>query len=136
MARSAKKISEPHNECRAPKALRREELCGVVEEMLVLWFAWFTSGARVYNLAVYCPKVSATMTEPMFSDLKVPPMNAITQSKAIAIFAVFAFAYFLSALIRAITGTLAPTLVQEFALTAGDLGLLVGIPEDRDRSFR
>ena len=53
-------------------------------------------------------------------------MNAISLRKAMVIFAVFAFAYFLSALIRAITGTLAPTLVKEFALTAGDLGLLAG----------
>lgn len=53
-------------------------------------------------------------------------MNAITQRKAIVVFAVFAFAYFLSALLRAITGTLAPTLVQEFMLTSGDLGLLAG----------
>jgi predicted MFS family arabinose efflux permease len=53
-------------------------------------------------------------------------INVISQRKAIVIFAVFAFAYFLSALIRAITGTLAPTLVLEFALNAGDLGLLAG----------
>ncbi len=45
---------------------------------------------------------------------------------AIPLFLAFASAYFLSALIRAITATLAPTLVQEFALTASDLGLLSG----------
>jgi MFS family permease len=50
----------------------------------------------------------------------------MSQRKAVAVFAVFAFAYFLSALIRAITATLAPTLVQEFALNARDLGLLAG----------
>lgn len=48
------------------------------------------------------------------------------QRQAIAIFCVFAFAYFLSSLIRAITATLAPTLVQDFALNARDLGLLAG----------
>ncbi|MBP9062013.1 MAG: MFS transporter, partial [Rhodoferax sp.] len=46
--------------------------------------------------------------------------------KAVAIFLVFAFAYFLSALIRAITATLAPTLIPEFELSARDLGLLAG----------
>ena len=45
---------------------------------------------------------------------------------AIPLFLAFASAYFFSALIRAITATLAPTLVQEFALTASDLGLLSG----------
>jgi predicted MFS family arabinose efflux permease len=53
-------------------------------------------------------------------------MNTLSQRKAVAVFAVFAFAYFLSTLIRAITATLAPTLVQEFALKASDLGLLAG----------
>lgn len=45
---------------------------------------------------------------------------------AVALFLAFAFAYFLSTLIRAVTATLAPTLVQEFALSAADLGLLAG----------
>ena len=53
-------------------------------------------------------------------------MNLMSARKAITVFAVFAFAYFLSALIRAITATLAPTLVGEFALNARDLGLLAG----------
>jgi predicted MFS family arabinose efflux permease len=53
-------------------------------------------------------------------------MNVLSQRKAVVLFAVFAFAYFLSTLIRAITATLAPTLVQEFALKASDLGLLAG----------
>ena len=42
---------------------------------------------------------------------------------AVAVFLVFAFVYFISALIRAITATLAPTLAQEYALNASDLGL-------------
>ena len=45
---------------------------------------------------------------------------------AIPLFLAFASAYFLSALIRAITATLAPTLVDEFTLSASDLGLLSG----------
>lgn len=53
-------------------------------------------------------------------------MHSLTQGKAVAVFAAFAFAYFFSALIRAITATLAPTLVQEFSLNARDLGLLAG----------
>lgn len=53
-------------------------------------------------------------------------MTLLSQRKAIAVFAVLALAYFLSALIRAITATLAPTLVQELSLNAADLGLLAG----------
>lgn len=51
---------------------------------------------------------------------------ALPRSRTAAVFLVFAFAYFLSALIRAITATLAPALTQEFALNASDLGLLAG----------
>lgn len=53
-------------------------------------------------------------------------MTPMTTRKAVTVFAVFAFAYFLSTLIRAITATLAPTLVTEFALNSRDLGLLAG----------
>ena len=53
-------------------------------------------------------------------------MSLLPQRRAIAVFAVLALAYFLSALIRAITATLAPTLVQELSLNAADLGLLAG----------
>jgi len=42
------------------------------------------------------------------------------------VFLAFAVAYFFSALIRAITATLSPTLTQEFSLNARDLGLLAG----------
>ncbi|WP_422844950.1 MFS transporter [Acidovorax sp. M2(2025)] len=45
---------------------------------------------------------------------------------AVVVFLAFAFAYFLSALVRAVTATLAPTLAQEFSLQASDLGLLAG----------
>ncbi|MEI8158632.1 MAG: hypothetical protein WCH60_17350 [Burkholderiales bacterium] len=50
----------------------------------------------------------------------------MSQGKAVIVFVVFAFAYFLSTLIRAVTATLAPALVQEFSLNARDLGLLAG----------
>lgn len=53
-------------------------------------------------------------------------MNFLSKRQAIAVFLAFACAYFLSALIRAITATISPTLTQEFALNASDLGLLAG----------
>ena len=45
---------------------------------------------------------------------------------AVVIFVAFAFAYFFSALLRAVTATLAPAFSAELGLTAGDLGLLAG----------
>lgn len=45
---------------------------------------------------------------------------------AVIVFLTFALAYFLSALLRAITATLSPILSAEMALGAGDLGLLAG----------
>lgn len=54
------------------------------------------------------------------------PVDFLKPQQAVLVFLAFAFAYFLSTLIRAITATLAPTLVQEFDLTAGNLGLLAG----------
>ena len=56
----------------------------------------------------------------------LPVGSILPKRTAIAVFLAFAFAYFLSALIRAITATLSPTLTQEFALNASDLGLLAG----------
>ena len=53
-------------------------------------------------------------------------MTLLSRRNAIAVFLAFALAYFFSALVRAITATLAPTLTQEFALHARDLGLLAG----------
>ena len=53
-------------------------------------------------------------------------MTVLSRRAAIVVFLAFAFTYFLSALIRAITATLSPTLTQEFALGARDLGLLAG----------
>jgi predicted MFS family arabinose efflux permease len=53
-------------------------------------------------------------------------MNLLSRRTSALVFVAFAFAYFLSALIRAITATLSPTLTEEFALNAQDLGLLAG----------
>jgi MFS family permease len=45
---------------------------------------------------------------------------------ALVMFVAFAFAYFLSALLRAVTATLAPAFSAELGLGAGELGLLAG----------
>ena len=52
--------------------------------------------------------------------------GVLPRRTAVIVFLAFAFAYFLSALLRAVTATLAPTLAQEFTLQASDLGLLAG----------
>lgn len=53
-------------------------------------------------------------------------MSVLARRQAVLVFLAFAFAYFFSALLRAITATLAPTLTAEFQLQARDLGLLAG----------
>ena len=53
-------------------------------------------------------------------------MNLLPRCTAIVVFLAFAFAYFFSALLRAITATLSPVLTLEFGLNARDLGLLAG----------
>ena len=50
----------------------------------------------------------------------------LPKHKAITIFLVFAFGYYISNLLRSITATISPELVSEFNLSAGDLGLLGG----------
>ncbi len=50
----------------------------------------------------------------------------LDRKTGVIVFLAFAAAYFCSALVRAITATLAPILTQEFALQARDLGLLAG----------
>jgi predicted MFS family arabinose efflux permease len=45
---------------------------------------------------------------------------------AVLMFLAFAFAYFFSALLRAVTATMAPVFSAEMGLTPGDLGLLAG----------
>lgn len=67
----------------------------------------------------------------MPSDRLTPPptpglSGLLPRRLAVAVFVVFAFAYFLSALLRAITATLSPLLTQELGLNARDLGLLAG----------
>ncbi len=52
--------------------------------------------------------------------------DALPRASAVWVFVAFAAAYFLSALLRAITATLSPSLSLEFGLQASDLGLLAG----------
>ncbi len=47
-------------------------------------------------------------------------------SSPVPVFLSFAFAYFFSALVRAVTATLAPVFSAELGLSSGDLGLLAG----------
>jgi predicted MFS family arabinose efflux permease len=54
------------------------------------------------------------------------PSALLPRGLVIQVFLAFALAYFLSALVRAITATLSPLLQAEFSLSAGDLGLLGG----------
>ncbi|MCO5105072.1 MAG: MFS transporter [Burkholderiaceae bacterium] len=53
-------------------------------------------------------------------------MNFLARRVAVWVFLPFAAAYFLAALLRAVTATLAPTLAEAFGLGAADLGLLSG----------
>ena len=53
-------------------------------------------------------------------------MNRLGRGAAVRVFLAFALAYFVSALLRAVTATLSPVLTAEFSLHAGDLGLLAG----------
>lgn len=66
--------------------------------------------------------MSATaLTPPHAADSAI-----LARHTAVLVFAAFALAYFLSALVRAVTATLSPTLSLEFGLNASDLGLLAG----------
>lgn len=58
--------------------------------------------------------------------LSTVPPDVLARRMAVMVFLVFAVTYFLSALVRAITATLSPTLSAELSLTSGDLGLLAG----------
>ena len=55
-----------------------------------------------------------------------PNPDWLSPRTAVWVFLAFALAYFLSALVRAVTATLAPTLSAELTLSASDLGLLAG----------
>jgi len=57
---------------------------------------------------------------------RVGGLSLLSRRDAIVVFAAFAFTYFFSAMLRAITATLSPTLTREFALSAQELGLLAG----------
>lgn len=50
----------------------------------------------------------------------------LSRPRAVILFAAFAFAYFFSALLRAVTATLAPVFSAELGLASGQLGLLAG----------
>jgi len=50
----------------------------------------------------------------------------MSRARAAQVFLAFAFTYFFSALLRAVTATLAPAFSVELGLHAGDLGLLAG----------
>ncbi len=54
------------------------------------------------------------------------PDSPLSRRAAVAMFLCFAFAYFFSALVRAIVATLAPVFSSDLGLTATDLGLLAG----------
>lgn len=56
----------------------------------------------------------------------LPETERLDPKTGTIVFLAFAAAYFCSALLRAITATLAPVLTQEFSLHARDLGLLAG----------
>jgi MFS family permease len=51
----------------------------------------------------------------------------VSRVRAAQVFAAFAFTYFFSALLRAVTATLAPAFSSELGLHAADLGLLAGV---------
>lgn len=54
------------------------------------------------------------------------PRSGLSLRQAVLVFLSFAFAYFFSALIRAVTATLAPQFSTELGLGAAELGLLAG----------
>lgn len=58
--------------------------------------------------------------------LDEPPAAPLAAATVAALSLAFAGAYFLSALLRAVTATLAPVFSTELGLRAGDLGLLAG----------
>lgn len=63
------------------------------------------------------------------SHVAAPPAahdDRLSARVAVLVFLAFALTYFFSALMRAVTATLSPTLSVEFDLSASDLGLLAG----------
>ena len=84
--------------------------------------AYFAQGRHVFQAVIYSGQLKPEVAEPFFSRAQVP-MSLLARRTAVAVFLAFAFAYFFSALLRAITATLSPTLTREFALNAQELGL-------------
>ena len=67
------------------------------------------------------------MTDPLLRTADGPePGATLPARRAVLMFLSFAFAYFFSALVRAVTATLAPQFSAELRLSSGDLGLLAG----------
>jgi MFS family permease len=66
------------------------------------------------------------MSATTLSDHMLAHPDHLPRRMAVVVFLAFALAYFFSALVRAITATLSPTLTTEFSLSAQDLGLLAG----------
>jgi MFS family permease len=66
------------------------------------------------------------MSATTLSDHTLANPDHLPRRMAVVVFLAFALAYFFSALVRAITATLSPTLTTEFSLSAQDLGLLAG----------
>lgn len=58
--------------------------------------------------------------------MTAPADAGLSRATAVAMFLCFAFAYFFSALVRAVVATLAPQFSGELGLSAADLGLLAG----------
>lgn len=69
---------------------------------------------------------SASLGDGTSADISPAAHPLLARGLAVQVFLAFALAYFFSALVRAITATLAPTLRSEFALSSADLGLLAG----------
>ena len=55
-----------------------------------------------------------------------PASGSLSRRTVAAMFASFAFAYFIAAILRAVIATLAPEFSAELELGAADLGLLAG----------
>lgn len=66
------------------------------------------------------------MRRATLAEVPSPAGSLLSRRSAVAVFLAFALAYFLSALLRAITATLSPALTREFELSAQELGLLAG----------
>ena len=67
---------------------------------------------------------SSASTSPIQAAAPLDTSQLLDKKTAALVFLAFAAAYFCSALVRAITATLAPDLSREFSLQSGDLGLL------------